>query len=321
MYISLSEVVAFAAVIGTVCASPFQSNDVSFLASTPVPISPVTMNSQSTDELDSLQKSLQKRSVVQSMATSAVLVPAYVYPLPGAWNTLYSAVAKYPAVTFHIIINPNTGPGGSVPDASYEVALQTLREYSNVVLLGYVHTSWTTRSTDLVFADINAYANWATKGYALDGIFFDEAIQQLTSAAYTYMANITCYAKETIHTSALNSIPMVYFNPGAIPDVRYYTLADYISVFEDSFANYLIAAETLETSMAGIPMARSAFLIHTLSSSWTQAQISSFVSTLGNTDQIGSIFMTDIAGTANPYGAFADDFGTFVAGANALRSS
>lgn len=263
----------------------------------------------------------QKKSVVFSTASSAVLVPAYVYPLPGAWDPLYMAIESHPDVTFHIIINPNTGPGGALPDSSYITALQTLRTFSNVILLGYVHTSWATRNSDLVFADVADYANWATSGYGLDGIFYDEVAQQMTTSIYTYMANITCYAKETIHTSALNSIPMVYFNPGAIPDVRYYTLADYIAVFEDSFANYLVAAETLETSMEGIPMARSAFIIHTLSSGWTQAQISSFVTTLGITDQIGSIFLTDVAGTANPYGQFSDDFATFVNGVDALRSS
>lgn len=318
MYVTSFELVALVSALTTIFASSSQPTTANYetLMNAPVPLisEPVSGLKVSTD------RQRQKRSVVQPTASSAVLFPAYLYPLPGAWDPLYEAVANNPSVTFHIIINPDTGPGGSSPDSSYIVALQTLREYANAVLIGYVHTSWTARSTDLVFADIDQYTDWATTGYGLDGIFFDEAIQQVTSTAYTYMANITCHAKEVIQTSALNFNPMVYFNPGAIPDVRYYTLADYIAVFEDSFANYLIAAETLETSMAGIPITRSAFIIHTLSSSWTAAQMSSFVDTLADTDDIGSIFLTDNPGTGNPYGSFAGDFATFVSGVNALSS-
>ena len=258
------------------------------------------------------------------MASVAILFPAYIYPVgwtsPAAWYPLYSAVQSYPGVTFHVVINPNSGPGGNAPNSDYALAIQTLKKYSNVVLLGYVHTLYATRSSDAVMADIDSYIAWASSGNGMDGIFFDEAPMTISDASYQYMANVTCHAKTILQTTQNGGTPMVYFNPGTKPDARYYTLADYIVIFEDTYTTYLTNSASFTSSSNCLPMSRSTFVIHSMDAGWTQAQMTSFVNGLVNGTALGSVFLTSSNDTANPYGSFSADWYQFVAGVDALRS-
>lgn len=300
----------------------------------PIPVSRVPLATRDVDMEETEAGSydndesltLEKRSTVLSPAV-AILVPAYIYPSswssPPAWQPLYDAAQAYPKVTFHVVVNPNSGPGGASPDSEYQTAITTLKKFSNVVLLGYVHTSWTKRSSDLVYWDINLYAGWSAQGFGMDGIFFDEAPTSATPALYNYMANITCHAKTVISphsTAALSNaggLATVYFNPGAVADVRYYVQADYIAIFEDTYANYLSNAATFAPGTE-IPMTRSNLMIHGMQTDWTTAQMSSFVSSLANGDRVGSVFLTSSADASNPYGSFSADWAAFVAGVAAL---
>ncbi|CCG84135.1 protein of unknown function [Taphrina deformans PYCC 5710] len=283
------------------------------LSRLPTPISRVPIEQIAVDT------ALEKRS--SATAKTAILLPAYIYPSswtsPPAWQPIYDAAAAYPGVTFHVIINPNSGPGGASPDSEYQTAITTLKRFSNVVLLGYVHTSWGTRSSDAVYADIKTYVGWKSQGYGMQGIFYDEAPSQATSTLYNYMANITCYAKEQILATGIG-LPTIYFNPGTVADVRYYTLADYISVFEDTYTSYLTNEPTFAPGTE-LTMSNSNFMIHSMNGGWTQAQMSSFISSLSNGDGVGSVFLTSNSDPSNPYGTFGADWTEFVAGVDALR--
>lgn len=266
------------------------------------------------------ERSLEQRSVV--MADAAIIVPAYLYPSsstsPAAWSPLYTAVQNNPNVYFHIIINPNSGPGSSSPDSDYSLAVTTLKKYSNVILVGYVPTAYATRSTDAIYADIKLYSNWATKGLGMDGIFFDEAVSEISDTLYNYMANITCYARDTITTTANGGLAMVYFNPGTEADIRYYTLADYIVMYEDTYAAYLTTdPEASETT----PMRNTAFIVHSMPGTWNQTQLHSFVNGLVDGDQLGSIFVTTNSDQSNPYSSFGADWTDFVAAVANLQTS
>lgn len=95
------------------------------------------------------------------MPSSAILVPLYIYPLPGAWNPLYDVIEAYPDTQFQLIINPHNGPGpGLLPDANYCREIPKLRSHPNVVVYGYVNVVWANRDLDEVCKDVEIYAAW-----------------------------------------------------------------------------------------------------------------------------------------------------------------
>jgi len=180
-----------------------------------------------------------------------ILVPLYIYPLPGAWDPLFNAAKAYPNVTFQAVINPDTGPGaGKCPDASYINATSHLNAIPNIKTLAYVHTAARfdcgpyqsyicpcTQPMSALQANITKYQNWniagkcTTQDVHIDGIFFDESPSDASNI--TYMRNITNFAKSTLtHGST------VLFNSGQAVDTGYWAIADYINVFEDTEVQY-----------------------------------------------------------------------------------
>ena len=89
----------------------------------------------------------------------------------------------------------------------------------------------------------------------MSGIFFDEAVAAYTPDAFAYMANITTYAR-TIFGPGNDTI---VFNPGTVVPSQWYSLADYIVAFEDSYAAYS-SAVIASISAAQIP--QSLFILY-----------------------------------------------------------
>jgi hypothetical protein len=92
-------------------------------------------------------------------------------------------IRKYPNLHFIVIINPNSGPGGKpdLPDEHYQSSVPKFQGYSNVTLLGYVHTSYGKRKLKAVTNDVDTYWRWhelsltsVSGPMGLDGIFLDE---------------------------------------------------------------------------------------------------------------------------------------------------
>ncbi|CEJ56957.1 Putative Cell surface spherulin 4-like protein [Penicillium brasilianum] len=171
---------------------------------------------------------------------SKVFVPLYVYPAPGAWTPLENVVAAYPDVNFTVVINPGNGPGpNSLPDANYTREVPILASYTNVRLLGYVHTSYAQRNISLVRKDIETYAAWPTNSsnpdLAVRGIFFDEAPQQYSVQSLNYLQNLTDLVKEL---NGFGTNGFVVHNPGAVPDSRYLASADSTVVFEGTYSSF-----------------------------------------------------------------------------------
>ena len=44
-------------------------------------------------------------------AATDILLPLYLYPLTGAWDSVYNAASTYPSVNFYLIVDPDSGPG------------------------------------------------------------------------------------------------------------------------------------------------------------------------------------------------------------------
>lgn len=102
--------------------------------------------------------------------------------------------STYPRVQFTVIINPNSGPGEcALPDDSYTEAIRRLNSMDNVRTIGYVATTWCTRSLGSVLDDITLYAEWGNfdPSLAMTGIFFDETPTSYTPEHVSYLQTIS----------------------------------------------------------------------------------------------------------------------------------
>ena len=84
----------------------------------------------------------------------------------------------YPALSFTVIVNPDSGPGtNTLSDPNYARELPKLNSRKNVQTIGYVRTTWATRNISDVLQDVSTYSSWAenkTADYQVHGIFYDE---------------------------------------------------------------------------------------------------------------------------------------------------
>ncbi|KAG2164743.1 hypothetical protein VTO58DRAFT_103262 [Aureobasidium pullulans] len=164
-----------------------------------------------------------------------VALPLYIYPSSGAWQSLYDAVTNNPNVTFDVIINPNSGPGGSPPDSNYIAGVSKMNSYSNVNMVGYVHTSYGDRALSDIEADIDTYQSWSTysnANIALKGIFVDETPASYND--YDYMNTIYNKVKNTMTHGNL-----VWTNPGVPVDSSFYNIADMINAYENTYDDWI----------------------------------------------------------------------------------
>jgi spherulation-specific family 4 protein len=159
-------------------------------------------------------------------STLEAVVPAYFYPSGIGltyWNQMTTAAATIPITA---ILNPASGPGAT-SDPNYASAVDALRAAGGKVM-GYVHTSYGTRSSATVLAEVNSYASF----YNLDGIFVDEMDNTLGSLSY-YTG---------LYSSIKTAHPTwsVFGNPGTTTLEPYLTgpAADVLTVFEGDGVNY-----------------------------------------------------------------------------------
>ncbi|TLX81877.1 MAG: hypothetical protein E6L00_05215, partial [Thaumarchaeota archaeon] len=124
----------------------------------------------------------------------------------------------YPSVPIVAIINPSSGPSSSI-DSNYVSGIQQLQA-AGVKVLGYVYTSYGTRSTSSIESDINSYNNW----YHVNGIFFDEMANKV--GFETYYSNLSSYAKSL-------SMTMTVGNPGTDTLSSYIGTVDILDIYEN----------------------------------------------------------------------------------------
>ncbi|KIS65776.1 uncharacterized protein UMAG_06157 [Mycosarcoma maydis] len=197
--------------------------------------------------------------------TPRIIVPLYIYPLPNAWDKLYTAIRANPAAAFTVIINPNSGPGsGNAPDSDYTEAIKKLRATPApgqiLELVGYVATGYGKTLAKNVKADVTKYSRWPT-AVRPDGIFFDEtdtASKYLDQyAKYTdFVKSLNWTTTSTTSSKQCNSKSLVQrsgitiLNPGTWPqDARFWsTSSDHIIVYEDKLANFDLADYQRKTS-------------------------------------------------------------------------
>ena len=86
------------------------------------------------------------------------------------------SIPAQPSLTYFVIVNPNSGPGGanSQPDPTLAGCIEKLKA-PNVILIGYVDTAYGQRAFSAVTQDVATYAGW-DNAYSISGIFFDDVL-------------------------------------------------------------------------------------------------------------------------------------------------
>ncbi|KAE9968422.1 hypothetical protein BLS_005870 [Venturia inaequalis] len=238
-------------------------------------------------------------------ASTSIIVPLYIYPGAHDWDPLYEAVEKYPSKNFTVIINPKSGPGGTVlPNPDFYPAISKLNAFSNVQTVGYVPTGYGARNMSEILKDIATYSGWnkAKPSIAMHGIFFDEVISDWSPDAGTFMKTINQAVKNA--TGLLGARTTVH-NPGNIPDARYEdNNTDITVVFESSFDDY----QNKKTALAALPDARQryAYMVH--SSSLGKTSLHNFINDLSQ--HADWLFITNSG--ANYYEKFGSNWKDFV---------
>ena len=209
---------------------------------------------------------------------ATVMVPSYFNP-GSAWTKLD---AGHPPVDL-AIINPNSGPGSSL-NSSY-AAQVTTSHGAGVDVIGYVHTSYGTRSLSTVEHEIAEYVSW----YHVDGIFVDEtSIDCATEASY--------YAPLYTFIHAQPGLDLTVLNPGEATSQCYMAAADVIAAFEGSPSD-LAKAGPLASWTSAYPAGQFWGIVYGTSN----ATLASTLATLAS-DGFGDVYVTDQS-LPNPYGA------------------
>ncbi len=148
----------------------------------------------------------------------SIAVPAYIYP---PWPELVNGA---PTVSV-AVMNPDSGPGpGS--DTQYVSAVKSAHA-AGILVLGYVYTSYGSRSLSAVESDINTYY----RRYGVDGIFLDEASTSCSEVSY--------YATLSTYIKAKAGVGRVILNPGTSTNSCYVTVADTLVTFEGAYSQYV----------------------------------------------------------------------------------
>ncbi|KAH5152874.1 hypothetical protein HBH69_134320 [Parastagonospora nodorum] len=146
---------------------------------------------------------------------ATILLPLYIYPNQGAWDPVYTAIEANPNLDFIVIINPSNGPGGAGwwPNADYTREIPHLGSYSNVRIVGYVHSTYCNRPIEDVLKDVQTYADRALEDEKLQmqGIFVDETPNLYTPKTKQYLDTINSVAWKN---ARIGGERLMIHNPG-----------------------------------------------------------------------------------------------------------
>lgn len=157
-----------------------------------------------------------------------ILVPAYFHPSANTgWAQMAVSVSARPSAPITAILNPSNG----IFTAADSQTLQAARNLVNAggKVIGYVYTSYGTRSLADIKANIDRYFDLYGSA-VVSGIFLDE----MSSSE----SQIDFYRQIYQYIKARSTNLRVVGNPGAIPAAAYANVVDAMVSFEDTASNF-----------------------------------------------------------------------------------
>lgn len=146
-----------------------------------------------------------------------LIVPLYIYP-GSDWTTLINLKNTYPNVPIIAVINPGSGPGTAV-NSDYTNYIGQFKA-ANITVIGYVYTSYGSRTLATVQSDIGNYSSFYP---TIDGVFFDQ-MQSSATGYETYYQNLTTYARS-------RGFKLTVGNPGAALPISYLSTVNITIVY------------------------------------------------------------------------------------------
>ena len=218
----------------------------------------------------------------QTTSQTGIIIPLYSYP-GSSWNTIIQQKEANPSVPIIAIINPDSGPGASI-NSNYVTWINSLNA-AGIIVIGYDHTSYGTRSVGAVEADMNAYKSW----YNINGIFFDEMAN--AHGYESYYSTLSNYANSL-------GFSLTVGNPGATVPASYIGTVNIIVTYENTG---LPSLSTLKSSDLGSSVATLSYNVATINSTYIdlEAKYSNY------------IYITNAA-LPNPYGVLPAYFSALV---------
>ena len=205
-------------------------------------------------------------------------VPAYPWSST-FWTRAISSKPK-PGV---MILNV-TGTGAGTAAVPHFQALVKRAEKAGITVLGYSSTEYGRRPAAQVEADAKNYKAW----YKVNGMFLD--LTANGSGELGYYRTLASY----IHK--VNPGAVIWLNVGAYPARGYMSVGNVVVAFEGSYASY--RGQQLPSWTSHYRARRFADVIYATPASDLTGAVS-----LAKHRRIGSVFVTNLAGSPDPYSA------------------
>lgn len=101
-----------------------------------------------------------------------------------------------------MVVNPNSGPGGSpLPSHDYVREVPRLNVHANVYTVGYVRIHYCEKPLSEVYEEIDTYAGWAkdeSAGLGVKGILLDETPNHFSTDRAEYLEAVRQHIKATV---------------------------------------------------------------------------------------------------------------------------
>jgi Spherulation-specific family 4 len=207
----------------------------------------------------------------------STFVPAYFYA-SSIWE---QAIDTTPRPTV-MLLNVDNGVGTS-PLSHFQTLVKQAQD-AGITVLGYSSTEYGARAVSSVESEISDYKSW----YGVNGIFLD--LTQGTSGEFSYYQTLANYIRSTIPGG------IVWLNPGSYPDPSFMSIANVVMVFEGSYSSYL--SDQVPSWVSQYSPSQFAHVLYDT----PQSDFASAVN-LSRQRRAGHLFVTDLSGSGNPYGA------------------
>jgi hypothetical protein len=207
----------------------------------------------------------------------STFVPAYFYS-SSIWD---QAIDTRPAPAV-MLLNVDNGVGTG-PLSHFQVLVRQAQD-AGITVLGYSSTDYGQRAIGSVESEVKDYRSW----YGVNGIFLD--LTQGTSGEFSYYQTLANFIRSAIPNG------VVWLNPGDYPDPKFMSIANVVMVFEGSYSAYL--SDQVPSWISQYSPSQFAHVIYET----PPADLGRAVS-LSRQRRAGHLFVTDLSGSGNPYGA------------------
>jgi glutathione peroxidase-family protein len=205
-------------------------------------------------------------------------VPAY------PWSSSFwtRAIDSKPAPG--VMILNVTGMGAGTAPVPHFQSLVKRAQKKGITVLGYSSTEYGQRPAAEVEADARNYRAW----YKINGMFLDLTANGSGELGY--------YKKLAAYIHKVNSKSVIWLNVGAYPAQGYMSVGNVVVAFEGGYASY--RGLQVPAWTAHYRAARFADVIYATPASDLASAVS-----LSRHRRTGNLFVTNLAGTPDPYSA------------------